>query len=93
MINELMATSPFVSFLTKHWPAVLVAGAFYVFMSVRIALQVKKIGRGPLRWFFITLFFTGIPAGVLFLWHNFGWLARGGARPDHTDDETGAQDQ
>ena len=69
---------------------VAVAGVFYVLMSIRVAMQVKKIGHNPVTWFFITLFLTAIPAGFLFLWHNFGWLIRGDRRPDGDGEE---QDQ
>jgi len=77
-----MATSWSVSFLSRHWLVVLVAGGLYVFMSVRVARQMGKTGRSTLRWLFITLCFTAIPAGVVLLWDNFGWLIRGKAKPD-----------
>ena len=85
-----MATSWFVGFLSRHWLVVLVAGGFYVFMSIRVARQMGKAGRSTLKWFFITLCFTAIPAGVVLLWDNFGWLIRGKAGPH---DGREAQDQ
>ena len=68
-------------FAGRHWLELVVAGVLYIMISLRVALQVRKIGRRPLPWFFITLFFTAIPAAMLFLWHNFGWLVRGESRP------------
>ncbi len=93
MVRDPMATSWLVNFLTKHWLVILVIGAFYVFMSVRVAVQMGKLGRSTARWLFITLFFTAIPAGVVLLWHNFGWLIRSQRYPDDVPDETKGQDR
>jgi DNA-directed RNA polymerase subunit RPC12/RpoP len=52
------------------------AVVLYVIMSVRVARQMRRLGRSPVRWFVITLLFTAIPASFVFLWYNFGWLVR-----------------
>ena len=43
----------------------------YVLMSVRIALHAKRIGRSSVRWFLISVFFTAIPAMILFNYEYF----------------------
>ena len=63
------------------------AAVLYVVMSVRVARQMRRLGRSPVRWFFITLFFTAIPASFVFLWHNFGWMFRRHADPPDDEDE------
>jgi hypothetical protein len=49
----------------------------YVITCVRVARQMRRIGKNPVVWFFVTFFFTAIPASVVFLWRNFAWLRRG----------------
>ena len=49
--------------------------------------SLRRLGRSPVRWFFITFFFTAIPASFVFLWHNFGWVFRRRAAPSPGDEE------
>ncbi|MCK4601163.1 MAG: hypothetical protein KAU28_01770 [Phycisphaerae bacterium] len=51
---------------------------------VRVAVHARRVGRSPVRWFFITFFLTGIPASIFFAYKYFRpRLApqRGQARP------------
>ena len=64
-----------------------IAAVLYVIMSVRVARQMRRLGRSPVRWFFITLFFTAIPASMVFLWHNFGWMFRRREAPSGGEEE------
>jgi len=71
------ALPPWLSrFASRHWLQLVVAGVLYILICAHVAMQVRKIGRRPLPWFFITLLFTAIPAAMLFLWYSFGWLIR-----------------
>jgi hypothetical protein len=58
-----------------------IAAVFYVFLSVRIALHARKRGRSALAWLFITLFFTAVPALVMFIadWLRWRRQRRSGA--------------
>ena len=47
------------------WLAILIAA--YVLLAFRIAVHARRCGKGLWRWFFITLFFTAIPAAVMFI--------------------------
>jgi len=65
----------------------------YVITCVRVAIHMRRLRRSPVRWFFITFFFTAIPASVVFLWHNFAWLRRGkGAAPRRSQDSSPRDD-
>ena len=85
MSSPPVATSSFADVLSRHWPVIALAGAFYILMSVRVARQMGKTGRSTLKWFFITFCLTAIPAAAVLLWDNFGWLIRGEPRPDDAD--------
>ena len=85
-----LATSWLEAYWRGHWPMVLLLVVFQILLSVRVSRQMDKAGRSATRWFFITLFCTAIPAGVVMLWHNFGWLVRG---KRSRDDNTTRRDQ
>ena len=71
---------------------VLVAGlaALYVLTSVRVALSFRRTGRNPVAWFFITLFFTAVPAAVYMAWCHF--RHGGQATPDAADSARAKED-
>jgi len=75
-----MPTPQAIAWGTLQWVFVALAGVLYVVMSVRVALQMRRIGRRPVRWFFITFFFTAIPSAVVLLRHRFAWLFRKDSR-------------
>ncbi|MFB3891316.1 MAG: hypothetical protein ACE15C_04755 [Phycisphaerae bacterium] len=45
----------------------VLVGAFYVYLCFRIAMHARKRGRSLVAWFLITLFFTAVPAAVMFI--------------------------
>jgi hypothetical protein len=47
-----------------------ITAALYVYFCIRIAGHASKAGRNPVAWFFLTFFFVGIPAIVLFAGHK-----------------------
>ena len=59
-----------------QWLLITALVVLYVFTCVRVALHMRRIGQNPVLWFFLTFFFTAIPASVVFLWRNFAWLRR-----------------
>lgn len=50
---------------TLLWVALLVA--LYLYTCWRIATQARARGRSAIPWFFISLFFTSLPAVVMFV--------------------------
>jgi len=61
-----MAVSMFNLDISREaWLAILIAA--YVLLAFRIAVHARRCGKGLWRWFFITLFFTAIPAAVMFI--------------------------
>ena len=44
--------------------------AAYVLLCVRVALRMKRIGRSPVAWFFITMLLTALPAAIVLLRHH-----------------------
>ena len=44
------------------WVLFALVGAMYVLMCVRVAGRMARIGRSGAAWFFISFFFTAIPA-------------------------------
>ena len=67
-------------FSTIQWMLVAALAVLYLVTCLRVARQMRRIGRSPVRWFFITLLFTAIPASICFLWDNFSWLRGGRGR-------------
>jgi hypothetical protein len=49
-----------------EWAIFSVIAGLYVFSCFRMAIQARKHGRSVTAWFFITLFFTAIPASIVF---------------------------
>ena len=49
----------------SRWLFIAVLAGLYVLTCVRVALQAGKGGRSTVRWFFITLIFTAIPAAIV----------------------------
>ncbi len=90
MSNCLLATSWLAAYWRERWPIVLLVIIFQIFLSVRVSRQMGRAGRSATRWFFITLFLSAIPAGIVMLWHNFGWLVRG---QRNRDDDATRRDQ
>ena len=43
----------------------VILASLYVATCVRVALRARKSGRNGLKWFFITLFLTAIPAAIV----------------------------
>jgi uncharacterized paraquat-inducible protein A len=54
-----------------QWALIAAAAAVYLITCLRVALAVRHIGRRPIVWFFITLFFTAIPATIAFARYRF----------------------
>ena len=50
---------------TLTW--LIAAGVMYLLLCLRIALHARRLGRNAIAWFFITLFFTALPAMILFI--------------------------
>jgi len=63
------------------WAFLTAAAVLYLIMTVRVAGQMARIGRSPVRWFFISLFFTAIPSSIVLLHHRFAWLTDKDAPP------------
>jgi len=61
------------------WPLIVLAAVIYVITCVHMAAQMRRIGRNPITWFFLSLFFTAIPGAAVLLYHNFAWMCRRGA--------------
>ena len=59
-----------------QWFLIAALAMLYVITCIRVAVQMRRIGKNPAVWFFVTFFFTAIPASVVFLWRNFVWLRR-----------------
>ncbi|MFP4106704.1 MAG: hypothetical protein ACLFVU_11515 [Phycisphaerae bacterium] len=49
-----------------YWAFLVVAAVLYVIATFRMALAAKRHGRSPVLWFFISLFFTALPATYVF---------------------------
>lgn len=60
----------------------LVWAAISLISACRMVLWARRTGRSTVTWFFITLFFTAIPAAVASLCDRFGWLFSRDSRGD-----------
>lgn len=59
--------------------------AALVISAFRIARIARRLGRSPKAWFFISLFFTAIPATIVF-WHDRAKVVTAGyAQPEDED--------
>jgi len=47
---------------STYWIALALVAAMYVVMCVRVAMQMARIGRSGVAWFFISFFLTSLPA-------------------------------
>ncbi|MDY6913884.1 MAG: hypothetical protein SVT52_05455 [Planctomycetota bacterium] len=63
-----------------QWFVVGVLGLLYVITCLRVAMLARRLGRKPVAWFFITLFFTAIPAVAV--------LCRRSKQPSNEPDES-----
>ena len=53
----------------EYWAVLAVCAVLYAFMCVRVARRMAAIGRSGVAWFFISFFFTAIPAGQVLRRH------------------------
>jgi uncharacterized paraquat-inducible protein A len=69
-----------------RWLLIIIAlVASLVISAFRIARIARLLGRSPWRWFFISLFFTAIPATVVFWRDRARSLSAGYAREEKSD--------
>jgi hypothetical protein len=68
-----------------QWAMLAVLAAMYVLSCVRMAVRARNHGRSVAAWFFLTLFFTAIPAAIVF--HRD--FARGRVAPKDADSASG----
>ena len=64
----------------SYWAVIALVGAMYVMMCGRVAVRMATIGRSGVKWFFISLLCTAIPAAVVLRRHVRE--ARAGGRGD-----------
>jgi len=68
-------------FSPLQWTLAVALVLLYVITCVRVGRRMQRIGRSGVAWFFITFFFTAIPACIYLMWRNFAWLRRGQPGP------------
>ncbi|MCD6364275.1 MAG: hypothetical protein J7M14_00190, partial [Planctomycetes bacterium] len=64
-----------------QWGLMALLGVLYVVLCVRVAIHVGKAGRSAVKWFFVTLLCTAIPAYLLVL---RPWMRRAGAEANQS---------
>ena len=47
-----------------QWVLIVAAAVLYLLTCLRVAMSFRRIGRSPILWFLITLFFTAIPPAI-----------------------------
>ncbi len=77
MLGNMLAMKITREMLAEYWPIFGLIVGMYVLMTFRTAKQMGRSGRNATKWFIITFFLTAIPAGIVLLWDNFGWLITG----------------
>lgn len=53
----------------SYWAVIALVGAMYVMMCGRVAVRMATIGRSGVKWFFISLLCTAIPAAIVLRRH------------------------
>ena len=75
----------------SEWGLVFVLLIAYVLSCARVAAMMRQVDRSPVRWFFITLLLTAIPATLLLWWHRYKALSGTGREED--EEEPGSPDK
>lgn len=56
-----------IALTSLQWTVIALLAVMYVFTCVRVAMHMRRLGRSPVAWFFVTLFLTAVPASVVML--------------------------
>ncbi|MHC4981984.1 MAG: hypothetical protein ACYTF6_02310 [Planctomycetota bacterium] len=75
-----------------QWVLIGCLAGLYLLTCVRVAMSARRLGQNPVLWFFITLFFTAIPAAIFTSYHRIKTIrprARGNYWADKTSEPSG----
>ena len=64
---------------SELWTILALLLAAYSISCLHAARQMKKIGRGGWKWFFISFFLTAVPAAIVLLRHEVSKIRQGRA--------------